>query len=219
MAKKETKEQEGFEEVQNVLSASEQWVEQHKTVILGVLCATIVVLCGYMFISNQQSKKAVAASEENASIEMYLQQNDFAKALAGDDAECLGAAAVADEYGNQQGDLAALYAGICEYKLGQYEEAVAHIKRFSADDVTINVAAKMLLGDCYVELEKLEDAAKAFEAAAKTGNKLVAPVALKKAGVVYLKLDDKAAANKAFEQIKNKYPQSAEAREIEKFIF
>ena len=56
------------------------------------------------------------------------------------------------------------------------------------------------------------------KAAAKSGNDLIAPMSLKKAGFVYLEQGNKKAAKKAFETIKNDYPTSVEAQDIEKYI-
>mgnify|MGYP004682484171 CR=1 FL=1 len=43
-------------------------------------------------------------------------------------------------------------------------------------------------------------------------------LSLKKAGFVYLEQGNKKAAKKAFETIKNDYPTSVEAQDIEKYI-
>jgi TolA-binding protein len=102
--------------------------------------------------------------------------------------------------------------------LGQYEDAAAYLAKFSADDLTVEPAALQLLGDAYVQLEEYGKAAKAFEAAAKSGNDLIAPMSLKKVGFVYLEMGNKAAAKKAFEAIKADYPASTEAQDIEKYI-
>jgi tetratricopeptide (TPR) repeat protein len=146
-------------------------------------------------------------------------QGDYAKALNGDEADCLGFQAIADDYKCYQGGkLAALYAGVCYYQLGQYEDAAAYLAKFSADDLSVEPAALQLLGDAYVHLEEYSKAAKAFENAAKSGNDLIAPMSLKKAGFVYLEMGNKAAAKKAFETIKADYPASTEAQDIEKYI-
>ena len=146
-------------------------------------------------------------------------QGDYAKALNGDEADCLGFQTIADDYKCYQGGkLAALYAGVCYYQLGQYEDAAAYLSKFSADDLTIEPAALQLLGDAYVQLEEYGKAAKAFEAAAKSGNDIIAPMSLKKAGFVHLELGNKVAAKKAFETIKADYPASTEAQDIEKYI-
>jgi tetratricopeptide (TPR) repeat protein len=144
---------------------------------------------------------------------------DFDKALAGDDAECIGFEAIADEYSwYQQGKLAALYAGICYYEKGEYEEAAKYLKKFEAEDLNIDPAAKQLLGDAYVELGEYRKAAKAFESAAESGNEVIAPMSLKKAGIVYLHEGEKSKALKAFKAIKANYPASSEAQDIDKYI-
>ena len=84
--------------------------------------------------------------------------------------------------------------------------------------MNFKAVAKQLLGDAYVELGDLEAAVNAFEAAAKTGNEVFAPMSLKKAGIAYLKLEDNEAARKAFTSIKENYPASVEARDIDKYI-
>ncbi|MBQ6978808.1 MAG: tetratricopeptide repeat protein, partial [Paludibacteraceae bacterium] len=99
-----------------------------------------------------------------------------------------------------------------------YEEAAKYLKKFDADDVNIDPAAHQLLGDAYVELQEYGKAAKAFEAAAKSGNNVIAPMSLKKAGLVYLHEGQNAKALKAFEAIKADYPASAEAQDIDKYI-
>ena len=47
---------------------------------------------------------------------------------------------------------------------------------------------------------------------------MIAPMSLKKAGIVYLHEGQNAKALKAFETIKADYPTSAEAQDIDKYI-
>ena len=184
------------------------------------MTVVVAVVVGVLALNTYVIKpKAVEVSNENAKAEAYFMQGNWEKALNGDDAECLGFQAIADEYKCYQGGkLAALYAGVCYYKLGQYEDAAAYLSKFSADDLTVEPAALQLLGDAYVQVEEYGKAAKAFEKAAKSGNDLIAPMSLKKAGLVYLEMGNKSAAKKAFETIKAEYPASTEAQDIEKYI-
>ena len=114
--------------------------------------------------------------------------------------------------------LAALYAGVCYYQLGDFAAATEYLAKFSAKDLNVEPAALQLLGDAYVNMEEYGKAAKAFDAAAKSGNELIAPMSLKKLGFVQMELGNNAAAKKAFEAIKNDYPMSAEAQDIDKYI-
>lgn len=214
------KEDQNLENVQESLSTAGMWIEKNQNLLEWIVLGVVLVVFVCVLANNYIIKpKRLEASNENAKAVVYFQQQDFEKALHGDDAECLGFEAIADKYGRyQQGKLAALYAGICYYRLGDYEQAARFLSKFDADDLNVDPAAKMLLGDAYVQLGEPEKAASAFESAAKSGNEIIAPMSLKKAGLVYLELGKKAQAKKAFEKIKANYPTAQEAQDIDKFI-
>ena len=222
MAKKKeefVKQDEQLQEVNEALTGAGKWIEENSNLISWIVCGIAVVVCAIIAINTYVIKpKALEASNENAKAVVYFMAGDFDKALMGDDAECIGFEAIADEYHNQQGKLAALYAGICYFEKGEYEEAAKYLKKFDADDLMIDPAASQLLGDAYVELGEYGKAAKAFEAAAESGNELIAPMSLKKAGIVYLHEGQNAKALKAFQTIKEEYPASSEAQDIDKYI-
>ena len=218
--KKQTVEDQNLENVQEALNTTSAWIEKNQNKLTWAVTIIVAIVVGVLALNTYVIKpKAVEVSNENAKAVTYFMQGDWEKALNGDDAECIGFQSIADEYKcSQGGKLAALYAGICYYQLGQYEDAAAYLSKFSADDLTIEPAALQLLGDAYVQLEEYGKAAKAFEAAAKSGNDIIAPMSLKKAGFVHLELGNKVAAKKAFETIKADYPASTEAQDIEKYI-
>lgn len=217
--KKQTVEDQNLENVQEALNTTSVWIEKNQNKLTWAVTIIVAIVVGVLALNTYVIKpKAVEVSNENAKAVTYFMQGDWEKALNGDDAECLGFQAIADEYKCYQGGkLAALYAGICYYQMEQYEDAAAYLSKFSANDLTIEPAALQLLGDAYVQMEEYAKAVKAFEAAAKSGNDLIAPMSLKKAGLVYLELNNKAAAKKAFETIKAEYPASTEAQDIEKY--
>ena len=221
MAKKKeqfVKEDEQLQEVNEALTGAGKWIEDHSNMLSWCIAGIALVVLGIMaFKTYVLVPKQLEASNENAKASMYFMRSDYQKALEGD-TEFLGFAATADKYHNQQGELAALYAGICYYELGQYEDAVKYLKKFSASDINIDPAAHQLLGDAYVELQDYSNAVKAFEKAAASGNKVIAPMSLKKAGVVYLHEGENAKALKAFKTIKEEYPASVEANDIDKYI-
>lgn len=220
MAKKDFKnEDQQLENVNEALTTAGAWINENQNVLTWSITGILVVVLGIIALNNYVFKpKQLEASNENAKAVVYFQQGDYAKALNGDDAECIGFEAIADQYSNQQGKLAALYAGICYYEQGDYEQAAKYLKQFSADDLLVDPAANMLLGDAYVELQEYGKAASAFRAAAASENAFIAPMALKKLGFVYLEQGKNSDAKKAFEAIKADYPSSNEAQDIEKYI-
>lgn len=221
MAKKDfKKEEQNLENVQEALNTTSVWIEANQNKLTWAITAIVVVVLGVIALNTYVLKpKAAEASNENAKAVVYFAQGNYEVALNGNDAECIGFEAIANEYKcSQPGKLAALYAGICYYQLGDYAAAAEYLAKFSAKDLNIEPAAAQLLGDVYVQMEDYAKAAKAFNAAAKSGNELIAPMSLKKLGFVQMELGNNAAAKKAFETIKNDYPASAEAQDIEKYI-
>lgn len=218
--KKQSVEDQNLENVQEALNTTSAWIEKNQNKLTWAILVVAAIAVGVLALNTYIIKpKKVEISNENAKSVVYFMQGDYTKALNGDEAECLGFQAIADEYKYYQGGkLAALYAGVCYYQLGQYEDAAAYLSKFSANDLTVEPAALQLMGDAYVQMEDYAKATKAFEAAAKSGNDLIAPMSLKKAGLVYLELGNKSAAKKAFETIKADFPTSAEAQDIEKYI-
>ena len=224
MAKKKQdkfeKQDEQLQEVNNALTGAGQWIERHsKALSWGVTIIVLVVLGIMVYKQYFVAPKQHAATEANGmNVWAYL-ANDFEKAVNGDEASgAEGFAATADAYSNQEAKLAALFAGTCYAQMGQYEEAVEYLEKFSSSDLNFQAVAKQLLGDAYVELGEYEDAISAYEAAARTGNEVFAPMSLKKAGITYLKIEDKEGAHDAFSTIKEKYPSSVEAQDIDKYI-
>lgn len=232
--KKVNKQDQELESVNEALSQSGQWIEEHQKAITIGAGVVVAVVLGVMAVYQWVIKpNRIAASNENATAEVIFAQAEqaamqgdtvrakalFEKALNGvQDSDTIGFLEVADNYSNQQAELAALYAGVCYAELGQMEEAAEYLNKFSASDITVGDAAQMRLGDVYVELGELEKAAKAFEKAAKGENDVIAPMALMKAGRVYLKLENKEAAKTVFETVKTKFFNTQEAQEVEKYL-
>ena len=221
MAKKDfKKEEQNLENVQEALNTTSAWIEANQNKLTWAITAIALVVVGVLALNTYVIKpKAQEASNENAKAVVYFTQGNYELALNGDEAECIGFEAIANEYKcSKPGNLAALYAGICYYQLGDYTAAAEYLAKFSAKDLNVEPAALQLLGDAYVQMEDYAKAAKAFTAAAKSGNELIAPMSLKKLGFVEMELGNNAAAKKAFETIKNEYPASAEAQDIDKYI-
>ena len=221
MAKKDfKKEEQNLENVQEALNTTSAWIEANQNKLTWVIIAIALVVTGVLALNTYVIKpKAQEASNENAKAVVYFTQGNYELALNGDEAECIGFETIANEYKcSKPGKLAALYAGICYYQLGDYTAAAEYLAKFSAKDLNVEPAALQLLGDAYVQMEDYAKAAKSFTAAAKSGNELIAPMSLKKLGFVEMELGNNAAAKKAFETIKSEYPASAEAQDIDKYI-
>ena len=208
-------------EVEELVTRSELFIETNsKKIIFGIIAVTVLVaaILGYKYgYLAPQQKKAEAAIFKG---EYYFGIDSFALALNGDGIGYEGFNAIIDQYGNTKtGNLAKAYAGICCYKLGDYEQAIDLLKSFSADDNMVSPTIIGLIGDCYLDSGNTEEGVSYFEKAAKAAdNEVISPVYLKKAGFAYESLKQYDKAIKAYQTIKEKYYTSVEASDIDKYI-
>ena len=208
-------------EVSGVIAKTEQYIKKNKKTLSIVGGAIVVVaLAIWAYVALVAQPRQVRAAEDMFAAEQWFNEGDFEKALNGND-EFMGFAEVIDEYGcTKSGNLAKYYAGICQLNLGKYDEAIEYLKSYKGKDIFTSALSQMLIGDAYAEKGNNTDAVKYYEKAVASGsdNYTVAPVALWKAGMLYLQMDNKQAAAKAFQQIKDNYPESPEWNEVDKYL-
>lgn len=208
-------------EVEELVSKSEQFIENHsKKLIYGIIAVALVVGAimgirhGYLI---PQEKKAAAAMFKG---EQYFAKDSFALALNGNGVDYEGFEGIINQYGSTStANLAKAYAGICYFKTGETQKSLDMLKSFSGNDDMISPAVTGLIGDCYVNLGDVKEGISYFEKAAKQAdNDVVSPVYLKKAGIAYESLKQYSDAVKAYTTIKEKYVSSMEASDIDKYI-
>jgi tetratricopeptide (TPR) repeat protein len=151
--------------------------------------------------------------------EQYFQRDSFNLALNGD-GNYFGFLDIISDYKmTKSSNLAKYYAGVCYLHLGDYEEAISYLKKFSTSDIMISSIKNGAIGDAYVELGEYKQAVSYYEKAANSNaNEFSTPIYLNKAGQL---LEDEGDFKKAldlYETIKADYPKSAEGRNIEKVI-
>ena len=160
------------------------------------------------------------ASEALFKGEQYFMADNYEFALNGDSLGFKGFLNVANEFGGTDaGKLANAYAGICYAQLGQYENAVKFLDKFNANDQLVSPALMATMGNCYVQMGQLDKgAATLVKAADKANSHSLSPIYLIQAGQVYEKLGKNSEAVNAYQTIKDKYFNSYQAMDIDKYI-
>lgn len=210
----------GFESVEHALSRTEQYIEDNKNTLLTIVAVVFVLIGIYMgfkklFLEPREDE----ARSEMFTAERYFEQDSFRLALEGD-GEYLGFVDIIDDFGiTKSANLAKYYAGISSLRLGEYDEAIDYLKSFNGKDKLVSVIATGSIGDAYVELGEYDKAVSYFlDAADANPNDLTSGLYLKKAGLAYEELGKYTKAREAYEKIKYDFPNSEEAREIDKYI-
>lgn len=202
------------------LSRAERYVENNLNVIgyvIGGIVGVFLLYQGYVKYIHEPGEEA--ANRAMYAAQQYFEADSLNKALNGY-AGNLGFLDVADEHsGTDAGNLANYYAGMCYMGLGQYANAIEYLDNFSSDDGTLNVLAFGAIGDAFHELNQAEDALDYYEkAAALEGNDFTTSYVLKKAAQTAEMLQNWDTALKHYKRLKNEFPDSKPAADVDKFI-
>lgn len=210
--------------IQSALSNTELFLERNGKKLLAVLIAVIIIVGGYFAYQHlyripyiDQAATAMAYAQDQ------LEQDSLNLALKGN-TKNLGFEQITSEYsGTPQANLAYHYMGICYLNLGEYQKAIDAFKQYSSVDgelaQIINAQNLGLTGDAYSQMDDMNNALEYYQMAAKqSDNTDTAPTYLKKAAIVNYTLGKFNDALTLFQNIKNSYPASIHARDIDKYI-
>jgi len=205
--------------VEETLTRTEHYLEEnYKPLLIGL--GVIVVLVGMVWLGKLYlNKRNTEAQSQMYQAEKYLEIDSLKLALNGD-GNYLGFLDIAKDYKfTNSGNLARYGAGICYLHLGNYQEAIDFLNKYSKKDKVIGSLAIGATGDAYVELGNLEKGvSKYIEAADFANNSFNTPLFLMKAGEIYELSGKYTEALKLYERIENQYPESTEGTTIEKYI-
>jgi tetratricopeptide (TPR) repeat protein len=205
--------------VEQTLTRTEQYLEENYKTLLTVL-AVIIVIVGFGWLGKiYLNKRNDEAQSQMYQAERYLEMDSLKLALNGD-GNYLGFLDIAKSYKlTKSGNLALYSAGICYLHLGQYQEAIDHLNKYSKKDKVIGSLAIGATGDAYVELGDMDKGiSKYIEAADYAKNSFNTPLFLMKAGELNELNGKFSEALKMYERIENEYPESTEGSTIEKYI-
>ena len=222
MAKKVTTSntQESIEGVQEMYTKTEMFFEKNKKGF-AIGAGVIALLIGGFFAYNKFYKepRELESSNQIWKSEFYFEKDSLDRAINGDD-NYMGFDEISKSYnGSKSAELANYYLGISYLKKGEYELAINYLEKTSLEDEIVGAMAKGATGDAYVELGEYEKAIAAFEKAySHSKNIYTTPMFLKKVGLVYEEVGKKDKALESYKRIKDDYPTSAEASDIEKYM-
>ena len=209
---------------EDALIQSEVAFLKYKKPIIIAVIAIVVVVAGFFLYKNFVS----APREDEASTELAKSQTlfngqQYDQALA-------GFQKIQSDYsGTDAGNLANLYVALCYAHQAKpnWAKALENAEKFStSDDEMISPASQMALGDIYANNNQNDKAVECFKKAAKMAdseaaenvNLSIAPLALRKAGVLLESEGKKAEALEIYKNIKKTYVNSPLYQDIDKYI-
>jgi tetratricopeptide (TPR) repeat protein len=208
-------------DVDTVFSKTELFIEENRKNITIILATIVIVVGGYfaykyLYIAGEEED----AGREMFKAEQFFNQEDYNKAINGDGANAMGFMQIVEDYSmTPSGNLAEYYLGISLLKTGKFEDAIEHLEAFSSDDQIVGPQATAAIGDAYMELKQTDEAITFYlKAAEQNANSFNTPLFLKKAALANEEKGSCITAVQLYERIKNEYPETEAAREIDKYI-
>ena len=198
----------GIEKLQN-------FFEKNKNFVFGGVAAIILLIVGgYYYKTVIQPEAEESANAEMFDAQYYFEQDSFNLALNS------GFLNIIDDHsGTDAANLSHYYAGLCYFNLKNYDEAIDHIKSYDKSDAILGALAYGVLADAQMENGETDAALSNYKKAANfSDNEVSAPYLLKKAGIAFENNGDIKQALDFYKKIKNQFPNSLLATDIDKYI-
>lgn len=197
------------------------YIENNKNLVGGLIGLILLLVAGYFIykyaVVGPKEKNAAAAISK---AQDQFAQDSFALALENPGAGFEGFLDIIDNYsGTATANTAKYYAGVSYLNLGRYQDAVDFLEGVKAKGDILPVMKNGTLGDAYSELNDFDKALGFYKKAANAeDNSFLSPYYMNKLALLELRNGNSAEAQRIFSEIKNKYPESQIAGEVEKFL-
>jgi tetratricopeptide (TPR) repeat protein len=220
MAKKKAQQADNLQELESALTKTERFIEENQKPITYVVGAIILIVIAYLgFTRFYLQPREKEAQSQMFMAENYFERDSFNLAINGD-GNYLGFLDIIDDYGmTKSANLAKYYTAISYLHLGQYEDALDYLKRFKTKDLLLGPIAEGAKGDASLELGDMDAALKHYRKAYKMNdNELTTPVYMMKAAKLLESMDELEDALALYKEIKEKYPETTEGQNVDKYI-
>ena len=217
-----------FNTLDETASKTEDFVAKNQKyifIIIGVVAAVVLGYLGYNeFIAKPKQVTAMndmaqAQSYFNDAVNSTAKDSLFTLALKGGEGKFGMLDIIKEHSGTPAANLANYYAGTAYLHLKDYKKAIEHLNEFTSDDEILAPLAKGNIGDAFAQLNQSDDALDYYEQAAEMrNNEYTTPMYLYKAGAIALELGKADKALTYFNKIKDEFPNSSEAANIDVFI-
>lgn len=223
MAKK-TNQEETIVDVQEIYSKSELFIDRNRKALsigIGLVILVVIAIVGYQYLVVKPTEKE--ASDAAWKAEQYVEIDSLNLSIEGDGLYDGFESIIADHPGTKAASRAHFYLGTIHRDRGEFDDAITHFKASDLKDKNVSAMAMGNIGDCYIELDNIQEGATWLEKAGKasqagSGAGFVAPIYLQKAAIAYMELDNNAKAQSLLEIITDKYPESQQINDAKKYL-
>lgn len=193
--------------------------DNKKTINMVATIVLLIVVGGLGYLKLYKEPRVEKAATNMAYAQRMFQTDSLDLALNGD-GQNPGFLKVKRKFGGTPSEnLANYYIGAIYLKKGDYGQAVKYLKEFDGNGTMVGYLAKGLLGDAYMESGKIKEGIAAYEdAASNEDNDVLTPIYLYRAGIAYEMNNQPEKAKEKYLSIKDNYPTSQQAQDIDRLL-
>lgn len=221
MSKKQVKEELEQDILLDTFSRAQSLYDNNKSVIIGAAIAVIVALAGsigYYYYSNAQENEAQQLMA--GATQAYLNQ-DYETALTGSETDfTVGFEQIINNFSiTDAANLARYYASVCEFKIGNTQQALNYINDYDIPEGIMGVGPISFQGVLHTDLGNHAEAAELYVKAAEwVDNDSTTPYNYLEAAKAYQDAGNTQQAQKYAQLIVDQYSQSSQFADAQKLL-
>ena len=220
--KKEKLDEKKEQRTENIVVRIFNFFNEYNKIIYGVAIGLLLVVCALLALNKfyliPQTEKASAMMTAPIDFMMRGDSLSLTTALEGDD-ENEGFLTIASSYKfTKAGNTAKYFAGLCYLKLGNKEEALDYLLKFSRKDDIYWFAAQGMISDLYDDQGETKKAIQYCKKAAESKDPYYGPVNLFKLGQLYEREEDWKNAANTYQSIQDKFYAEYQKMGVDKYL-
>ncbi len=221
MSKKQVKEELEQDILLDTFSKAQMLYDQNKSTIIGVAIAVIIAIggsIGYYYYSTAQEAEAQQLMAD--ATQAYLNQ-DYETALTGSEADfTVGFEQIINNYSiTDAANLAHYYAAVCEYNLGNPQEALSYINEYEIPEGIMGVGPISFNGVILTDIGNHAEAAEIYVKAAEWDvNDSTTPYNYLEAAKAFQDAGNTEKAREYAQKIVDEYSESQQATNAQKLL-
>lgn len=200
----------------NLMAKYEANKKRINTISTVVVVAVVGIFAYFKFVREPRVEKAATTI---AWAQRMIEVDSFNLALNGD-AQHSGFLKVQKKFsGTPTANLCNHYIGVCYLHLGDFDKAIKYLKDFDAKGSLVGYMSWGALGDAYMEKGNLKEGIEYYKkASGNKGDDAVTPIYLYRLAVAYEMNKENDKAKDAYLTIKNEYPRTQVAQDIDRHL-
>ncbi len=194
--------------------------ENQNRIIIYVVAFLALVAAVFFYIQNK-NKNNMKASAQLANVMSLYDKGSYLEAIQGRPGTNLeGLKKIVEDYGGtENGETAKIYLANSYFMLGKLEEAFKYYEDYDGSIAIFKAASLAGQAGYYAYKNDFDKAADLYRQASKvSGEDVLNPDYMLKAGINYIKAGKKDEAKDLLEKIKKDYTSSSAFREVDKYL-